>query len=131
GLMVRALAAIERGVVESRRQTNIGATYAAKISNAETRIDWSRPAEELDCLVRALSPAPGAWCDLGGERLKVLLAEPAEGRGPPGQVLDERLLVACGTGALRLTRLQRSGRAAMEAGAFLRGLALGPGSQLR
>jgi len=131
GLMIRALAAVERGVIESRRQPNVGATYAAKIANAETRIDWARPAEEIDCLVRALSPAPGAWCELRGERLKILLAEPAEGRGPPGQVLDERLLVACGTGALRLTQLQRAGRAAMDARTFLHGSSLGPGWRLQ
>ena len=131
GLMVRALAAIERGVIESKRQPNIGATYAAKIANDETRIDWTRPAEEVDCLIRGLSPVPGAWCDLRGERLRVLYAEHGEGRGPPGQVLDGRLLIACGTGALRLTRLQRAGRAAMDASTFLRGFSLGPGWQLR
>jgi methionyl-tRNA formyltransferase len=130
GLMVRSLAAVERGVVESRRQPNVGAIYANKISNEETRIDWKRSADEIDCLIRALSPAPGAWCELRGERLKVLYAEPAEGRGRPGEVLDERLLIACGTGAVRLVRLQRAGRAAMEARDFLRGFTLGPGWRL-
>ena len=131
GLMIRALAGIERGILESKRQPNVGATYAAKITNAETRIDWRRSAGEIDALVRGLSPVPGAWCELRGERLKILNAEPAEGRGPPGEVLDGALLVACGSGALRLTRLQRAGRAAMDAQEFLRGFALGPGWQLR
>ena len=127
GLMVRALAAIERNAIQARGQTNIDATYAKKIANSETRIDWTKPAEEIDCLIRGLSPAPGAWSELRGERLKILYAEPAEGRGAPGEVLDDRLLVACGTGGLRLARLQRAGRAAMNADLFLRGFALGPG----
>jgi methionyl-tRNA formyltransferase len=130
GLTVRSLAAIERGVIESRRQPNVGAMYANKISNAETHIDWTRSADEIDCLIRALSPVPGAWCELRGERLKILYAEPAEGRGPPGEVLDDRLLIACGTGAVRLVKLQRSGRAVMEAQEFLRGFSLGPGWRL-
>jgi methionyl-tRNA formyltransferase len=130
GLMVRALAAVERGMIEARTQANINATYAKKISNAETRIDWSRPAEEIDCLIRALSPVPGAWCELGGERLKILYAEPAEGDGSPGEMLDDNLLVACRTGALRLLRLQRAGRAAMNAQDLLRGFALEPGRRL-
>jgi methionyl-tRNA formyltransferase len=130
GLVLRALAAIERGTIEARSQPNINATYAKKITNAETRIDWSRPAQEIDCLIRALSPAPGAWCELRGERLKILFAEPVEGHGPPGEVIDDRLLVACGSGAIRLLRLQRAGRAAMNAEDFLRGFALKAGWRL-
>jgi methionyl-tRNA formyltransferase len=131
GLMVRALAALERGAaVEAKSQTNIGATYAKKISNAESHIDWTRPASEVDRQIRGLSPSPGAWCNSPAGRIKVLYAEPAEGRGLPGEVLDERLLVACGKGAVRLARLQRAGRGVMDAADFLRGFALGPGGRL-
>src|SRR5215831_4751042 len=115
GLVVRTLAAVERGNVNGHSQHNVGATYAKKIENAETRIDWTRPAEEVDCLIRGLSPHPGAWSEYRNERLKILYAEPAEGAGAPGQILDDRLTVACRTGALRLTRLQRAGRAPMTA----------------
>ena len=73
-------------------------TYAAKIDKAEARVDWSRPAAEVDRLIRGLSPFPGAWCEIGGERVKLLLSELADGDGAPGTVLDGRLAVACGDG---------------------------------
>jgi methionyl-tRNA formyltransferase len=130
GLMVRTLAAIERGHVVGHSQHNVGATYAKKIENAETHIDWTRPADEVDCLIRGLSPFPGAWCEYRNERLKILYAEPAEGAGAPGQILDDRLTVACRTGALRLTRLQRAGRAPMTAADLLRGYAIPAGVRL-
>jgi methionyl-tRNA formyltransferase len=98
-----------------------GVLYAAKIDKAEARVDWRRPAAEVDRKIRGLSPFPGAWTELGGERVKLLLSAPAEGSGPPGTVLDDRLTVACGEGAVRLLRLQRAGRAAADAEAFLRG----------
>jgi methionyl-tRNA formyltransferase len=129
-LMARALAALERGSIESHPQAAEGATYAKKIVKEETRIDWSKPAREIDCLVRALSPAPGAWCEAKGERLKVLHAVPSNGIGTPGEVLDDALTVACGEGALKLTRLQRAGRGPMEAGEFLRGFSLQRGDRL-
>jgi methionyl-tRNA formyltransferase len=128
--MVRAFAALERGGIEEHRQADDGVTYAKKISKDETRIDWTKSARELDCLIRALSPAPGAWCDAKGERLKILYAEPVSGAGAPGEILDDRLTVACGDGALRLTRLQRAGRGALEAREFLRGFSLAPGDRL-
>jgi methionyl-tRNA formyltransferase len=128
-LMARALAALERGI-ESHPQTPEGATYAKKIMKEEARIDWSKPARAIDCLVRALSPAPGAWCEAKGERLKVLYAVPLDGVGTPGEVLDDTLTVACGEGALKLTRLQRAGRGPMEAGEFLRGFSLQRGDRL-
>jgi methionyl-tRNA formyltransferase len=130
GLMVRALAAVQRGAVTPRSQQNIGATYAKKIANEEARIDWRRPAIEIDCVIRGLSPVPGAWTTLAGERLKILRAEPVEGSGKPGEVLDDRLLVACGEGALRLTQLQRSGRATMRADDLLRGYRVAAGTVL-
>lgn len=123
-LMGRALAALERGGIAERAQPSEGATYAKKISKDETRIDWAKPANEIDCLIRGLSPAPGAWCEVRGERLKVLYAEPASGKGAPGEILDDILTVACGEGALRLLRLQRAGGRTMEARELLRGFPL-------
>ena len=107
-----------------------GATYAPKLTRDSGRLDWTRPAALLDRQVRAFTPWPGAWATLGAETLKVLRAEPAEGAGPPGTVLDGALLVACGEGALRLLRVQRPGRAPMEADALLRGFPVPPGTLL-
>ncbi|MGH6889439.1 MAG: methionyl-tRNA formyltransferase [Rhizomicrobium sp.] len=130
GLVARALSAIERGSTEECAQSAQGATYAKKIANNETCIDWRKSAREIDCLVRGLSPRPGAWCEVRGERLKVLYAVPAEGAGDPGEVLDERLTVACGEDALRLVRVQRAGRTPAEAGEFLRGFPVHRGDRL-
>jgi methionyl-tRNA formyltransferase len=129
-LMARALAALERGSIKERAQAGEGVTYAKKISKEEARIDWSKPARELDCLIRGLSPMPGAWCEARGERLKVLYAEPVAGKGSPGEVLDDNLTVACGEGALKLLRLQRAGRAPMDANELLRGFALPRGTKI-
>ena len=130
----RALAALERGSLEAVPQSEDGVTYAKKISPEEARIDWSRPASELADHVRGLSPFPGAWFELdaGKEpvRVKVLMATAEDGEGAPGTVLDDNLLVACGEGALRLARLQRSGKGAMDAGDFLRGHAVPAGTVL-
>lgn len=122
-LMVRTLAALERGSIEAQPQTG-EPVYARKILKEETRIDWTRTAHEIDCHIRGLSPFPGAWTEVCGERLKILYAEPAEGSGVPGEILDDKLTVACGSGALRLVRLQRAGRAAMNAEEVLRGFRL-------
>jgi methionyl-tRNA formyltransferase len=111
-------------------QPEAGVTYAAKIDKAEARVDWSRPAVEVDRLIRGLAPFPGAWSELGGERVKLLMSEVAAGAGPPGTVLDGRLTVACGEGAVRLLRLQRAGKAALAAEAFLRGQPVGAGVRL-
>ena len=129
-LMARALAALERGSIVEQPQPAEGATYAKKISKDESRIDWTRSGRELDFLIRALSPSPGAWCEANGERLKVLYAEPVPRNGKPGEVLDDQLTVACGEGALRLTRLQRAGRGVMDAQEFLRGFPLTSGALL-
>jgi len=126
-LMGRALAALERGSIEERKQSETGATYAKKILKEESRIDWSRSAHEVDCLIRALSPA--AWTEAKDERLKILYAEPAEGAGAPGEILDDHLTIACGTGAMRLIRLQRAGRGVVSADELLRGFALLPGTR--
>ena len=129
-LMARALGALERGSIAERKQDESGATYAKKILKEEARIDWTKSAPEIDCLIRALSPAPGAWAEANGERLKILFAEPEDGAGAPGEILDGRLTIACGSGALRLVRLQRAGRGVMSATELLRGFSLPKGSRL-
>lgn len=130
----RALAALERGSLEAVPQAEDGATYAKKISNEEARIDWRQPAEAVANQIRGLSPFPGAWfewpMDKGEVRVKVHMAKAEDGEGQPGLVLDDDLLIACGEGAVRLTRLQREGRAAMDADDFLRGRALPAGTVL-
>ncbi len=133
-LMVCALADLETGSLACGPQHEEGVTYAAKIEPGETRIDWSRPALEVHNLIRGLSPHPGAWFEFGlhgkHERIKVLRSTLVEGGGPPGELLDDRLTVACGESALRLTEVQRAGKRAMSAEEFLRGVALSPGTVL-
>ena len=125
-LMVRALAALSRGDLGFSPQAEDGATYAKKLANAETRIDWSRPAPEVHNHIRGLSPFPGAWCQAdfgkGPERVKVLRSTIVQGSGTPGSVLDDQLAIACGSGAVRLTQVQRAGKSAVAAAEFLRGL---------
>ncbi|MFC4671204.1 methionyl-tRNA formyltransferase [Seohaeicola nanhaiensis] len=125
------VAALERlDTLTPEPQPEAGVTYAAKIDKAEARVDWTRPAAEVDRLIRSLSPFPGAWCEIGGERVKLLESRVTEGQGAPGTVLDDRLAVACGTGAVRLTRLQRAGKAAQDGETFLRGWPVKAGAQL-
>jgi methionyl-tRNA formyltransferase len=128
-LMTRGLAELERGAVHEQKQAEEGVTYARKIDKAEARIDWKKPARELDCLVRGLSPWPGAWFEAKGERIKVLQSEPVAGSGAPGEVLGD-LVIACGEGALQLTKVQRAGRGPIDAAAFLRGFELARGDRL-
>jgi methionyl-tRNA formyltransferase len=134
-LMVRALAAIERGSLALTPQPDEGVTYAAKIDNDETRVDWTMPARRVHDHIRGLSPFPGAWFELpiGDKpaRVKVLRSTLREGTGSPGTVLDEHLTVACGAGAVRILELQRAGRQAMKADEFLRGTPVAPGTHLR
>jgi methionyl-tRNA formyltransferase len=129
-LMVRALAAIERGSIEAAPQADVGVTYAKKISKDEARIDWTKSAGEIDCHIRALAPTPGAFTQAKGERLKILYAEPRQGKGAPGEVIGDDLTVACGAGALRILKVQRAGKGVMEAGELLRGFALPIGTKL-
>ncbi|MFG1229555.1 methionyl-tRNA formyltransferase [Xanthobacter wiegelii] len=131
-LMGRALAALERGGLAFTPQPPTGVEYAAKIEKAETRIDWSRPAQEVHDRIRGLSPFPGAWFPLGSEetRVKVLRSTLADGSAAPGTVLDDRLTIACGTGAVRLVELQKAGKQPMGAETFLRGNTVPPGSRL-
>ena len=111
-------------------QPDTGVTYAEKIDKAEARIDWSRPAREVDWHIRGLSPFPGAWCEIGGERVKVLTSRVEDGMGPAGTVLDDTLLIACGDGAVRLTRLQRAGKGVANADVFLNGYPVSAGTVL-
>jgi len=129
-LMARALAALGRGSIVEQVQSANGVTYARKISKDETRIDWSKPVREIDCLIRGLSPTPGAWCEAKGERVKILYAEPVKASGAPGEIVDDELTVACGEGALRLLRLQRAGKSPMDALEFSRGFPLPRGMKL-
>jgi methionyl-tRNA formyltransferase len=133
-LMVRALSALERSSLTLTPQPAEGVTYAAKLTNAETRIDWSRPAQAVHDHIRGLSPFPGAWCELviDGKptRLKVLRTTVAAGSAPPGTLVDDELTVACGEGSVRILELQRAGGKAMKAEDFLRGQPLPRGTQL-
>jgi methionyl-tRNA formyltransferase len=128
-LMVRALGGLERGQVSEQSQPEAGVTYAKKIAKEEARIDWSKSAGALDCLIRGLSPTPGAFSEVKGERLKILYAEPVPGSGTPGSVIADDLTIACGEGALRLLKVQRPGGKAMESGELLKGFALPPGTK--
>jgi len=134
GLMVRALAALERDSLESTPQPDDGVTYAAKIDKAEAHIDWTRPAQELDCHIRGLAPFPGAWCEMEKDgktqRVKVLRAEPVTHSGNAGTALDDALTIACGDGALRLHQVQRAGKGVQQADEFLRGFAVPAGTVL-
>ena len=105
-------------------QADQGVTYAAKIDKAEARVDWTQPATQVDRLIRGLSPFPGAWCDVAGERVKLLGARVVPRSGAAGQVLGG-FTIACGDGAVEITRAQRAGKKAMAADEVLKGLDLG------
>ncbi len=133
-LMHRALGALERGLLQVTPQPDAGVTYAEKIDKSESRIDWSRPAQDVHNHIRGLSPFPGAWFEMPGEkapvRVKVLRSTRAEGSGAPGTALDDNLTIACGSGAIRILDLQRAGKQPMNADEFLRGTRLSRGTQL-
>ena len=129
-LMRDTLEKFERGETTETPQPEEGVTYAHKITAAEARIDWTRSAREIDCMIRGLSPAPGAWFEHDGVRVKVLLSRPGQGAGAPGEVLDDNLLIACGEGAVRLITVQREGRGPLAADTFLRGQPVPTGARL-
>ena len=129
-LLLKTLPGIESGQVVAEPQDESTVTYASKLEKSESRIDWTKPAIDLDRTIRAFFPWPGSSFTYGDETIKVLAAKPAEGTGSPGTVLDDNLTVACGNGALRLTRLQRPGKKPVAAADFLRGLPLPPGTRL-
>jgi methionyl-tRNA formyltransferase len=133
-LMGETLDSLSRGEVTFTPQGDEGVTYAQKIDKSEARIDWSRPAREVHNLIRGLSPFPGSFFEAdfgrGVERVKVLRARVEDGAGPPGAALDDKGLIACGVGAVRLLRVQRAGKAEMSAEEFLRGCKLAQGDAL-
>ena len=130
--IVKALAEVEAGRARAVAQPTTGATYAAKIDKAEARLDWSRPATELERAVRAFRPAPGAFTQLEAAPLKIWRASVVDGKGAPGTVLDaqEHIVVACGDKALAVFELQRAGGRRLHAREFLRGHPLAPGARL-
>jgi methionyl-tRNA formyltransferase len=130
GLLIDTLEKLERGEARETPQSEDGVTYAHKITPAEARIDWARPAREVDCMIRGLSPHPGAWFELGGARIKALHSRRGLGDGAPGEALDEELLIACGSGAVRLLTVQREGRAPLAAEAYLHGAPVSAGTRL-
>jgi methionyl-tRNA formyltransferase len=129
-LLLRAIAAAERGSLSLTAQPEAGVTYAAKISKDETRIDWTKPASQVHDHIRGLSPFPGAWFEIGGVRIKALRSTKGEGKGVAGTARDDQLTIACGDGAVRLTQVQRAGRQPMAAEEFLRGTAVKAGTVL-
>ncbi len=138
GMIDSALRVLADGSLAPKTQPEVGVLYAKKIDKAEARIDWAHPAAELDRQIRGLSPFPGAWCEIDGERVKVLLAAPesTDLTGAPGEALDDALLIACADtnrnrgAALRLTTLQRAGKGAMSARDILRGFPVAKGARL-
>ncbi|MEQ8505706.1 MAG: methionyl-tRNA formyltransferase [Rhodospirillales bacterium] len=131
-LIVPALEGLQTGTLDATPQPEDGVTYAAKLDRGEGRLDWSKPAGELARTVRAFTPWPGTWFEVGKERIKVLAAEAvdASGDAAPGTMIDDQATVQCGDGALRPTRLQRPGKGAMDAADFLRGFDLSKGTRL-
>jgi len=130
-LMVRALAALEKGALQFTPQPTAGVTYAKKIDKAETPIDWTRPWKAVHDHIRGLSPFPGAWCEWpGAGRVKILRSAQGQGDGAPGTVLDDKLTIACGEGAVRIVELQKAGGKPMQADEFLRGAPVAAGTRI-
>jgi methionyl-tRNA formyltransferase len=132
--MAEAMVKLEMGDLPLTPQPAEGVLYAAKIDKAETRIDFSRNARDVHNHIRGLAPFPGAWFEIDSngkaERVKVLGCEPAPGEGAAGTLLSDDLVVACGTGAVRLTRLQKAGGKPLASADFLRGTPLAAGTRL-
>lgn len=127
-MILDAIEGIAAGTLTAEGQGEAGVTYAHKIEKAEARIDWAESAEAIDRKVRGLFPFPGAWTELDGERLKILAGTIEGASGSPGEVLDDALLVACGSGAYRIDRAQRAGKGAMAREELLRGYAVSQGA---
>jgi len=129
-LLLRALGALEKGQLQVTPQPAAGVN-ANKVDKQETRIDWTKPWDEVHNHCRGLSPFPGAWCELPGVgRIKILRTTRGEGEGEPGRVLDDKLTIACGSGAVRIVELQRAGGKPMQADEFLRGTPVARASAL-
>ncbi len=128
-MIAPVLERLNAGALAESIQPEDGITYAAKLDKDEGRLDWTQSAQDLHRKIRALNPWPGVWCELGGERFKILEACAIDGSGSPGLVVDTPLVVACGVGALALTKVQRAGKAPMLADELVRGFALPVGSR--
>ncbi len=129
--IVEALTGLADGSLKPQPQPDDGVTYADKVAKEEARIDWARPAAELDCMIRGLSPFPGAWFETQGTRIKVLRVEPVDvAAGNPGEVVGPGLTIACARGALRLLDVQRAGKSPTTADALLRGFPMPVGSRV-
>ena len=131
-LVLTALERVAEGSLRGTPQPPDGITYASKVTREEGRLDWRQPSTDLERRVRAFDPWPGSFFEIADERIRVLAAIdlPGPAGGIPGTVLDDRLAIACGEGVLRLLRLQRSGRTALDAPAFLRGFSIPSGTRL-
>lgn len=129
-MLIETLNGYAAGAIDPVPQGEDGATYAHKFDKQDGHIDWTRPAEAIDRQVRAFSPWPGAWFDLGDSTVRLLESDPVERSGAPGTLMDNGFTVACGEGALSLTKVQRAGKAAMDGADFLRGARLTPGTVL-
>jgi methionyl-tRNA formyltransferase len=131
-LMAEVMNDLDRGPLTAVPQPTEGVTYAQKLTNAETRIDWARPSKEVHDHIRGLSPFPGGWCEVdlgkGPERLRVLRSESRDGRGTPGSLLDASGAIACAEGAVRLVTVQRAGKGPMPFADFARGARLEAGA---
>ena len=128
--MVETLTKLDAGEITPEPQPENGVTYASKIDKGEARIDWSLPSDVVDCHIRGLSPFPGAWCEIDGQRVKVLLSQAETGSGDAGTALDDALLIACGSGAVRLLRLQKAGKGPVGVADFLNGTPVPKGTSL-
>ncbi|MEM7121143.1 MAG: methionyl-tRNA formyltransferase [Pseudomonadota bacterium] len=129
-MLIETLDGCASGAIDPAPQGDDGATYAHKFDKQDGRIDWTQPAASIDRQVRAFSPWPSAWFDFGDSTVRVHAADPVDGSGMPGTLLDNGFTVACGEGALSLTKVQRAGKAAMDGADFLRGARLTPGTVL-
>jgi methionyl-tRNA formyltransferase len=129
-LMTRAIAVAERGSLALKPQPEAGVTYANKISKNETRVDWAKPSAQVHDHIRGLSPFPGAWFEIDDVRVKALRSTKAAGKAAPGTVLDDKLTIACGDGAIRLLQVQRAGKQPMQADEFLRGTPVKAGAHV-
>lgn len=129
-LILPTLVGLDSGALPSIVQPEGGVTYASKLTREDGLLDWRRPAVELERIIRALAPQPRAWFPYEDATIKVGAASVEDATGAPGTVLDDRLLIACGEGALRLTQVQRPGKAMTDADAFLRGFQIPEGAAL-
>lgn len=131
GLLLTTLGFVEMGMAQATPQASEGVTYAEKINKEEARINWQDSADEIDRKVRGLFPFPGAWCEINGERIKILKGTPQERQANPGTVLDDKLTIGCGVGAYKVEKAQRAGKKPMEVNELLRGLVVKSGEVLK